>query len=282
MDKEAIDFRTMLAAWADAEKGASGGHPSARELSDYRTGRLAAADQRRVADHVVLCRQCFDALPDLAAFEEAAADRDSVPADFEAAAFWRTLQPRLEDLRDAEAPEVAERAAAGRVSQEEPRRRAAAGYRRWGVPAALAVSLVAAVLGWTAWTQHRTVKEHEQTIAEFRAPRPNVEIYDLFEDTSVRSGAVSSESVEASEPATLILTPQDPGAFADYEVRILDGSEELKWSRRGFRKDPEDETFSLLLPPGFLTPGEYRVQLWGLEAGEEARLIEEYVVQSKP
>ena len=257
MDDKAIDFNVAFGAWAGAAD--RGEHLADEVLRDFQAGRLEAAEKARVQDHLAVCRDCLDLWKDLRAFSVAAAPRQETPADFEAAAFWRTLRPG----RESAGSEAGERIAAGPAS-----RTAGAG---WRTPAMLAASLAVAALGITSLNQSRT-------IAELRDPRANVEIYDLYLDTSERSGAGPAKERVLSPSAGMILfTPRDPGSHADYEVAILDAEGQRVWGDRGFVADPDDGSFSLWLPPGYLEPGDYAVRLSGVDGGDP-KLIEEYAL----
>ncbi len=260
MDDKAIDFKVVFNAWAGATD--PGEHLADEVLRDYLTGGLEPAEREGVQDHLILCRSCLELVDDLKAFSAAADPRpDSAPADFEAAAFWRTLRPRLESGERQAEEQTVERPVNSRS--------ATAG---WRTPALLAASLAVAVLGITSLNQSRT-------IAELRSPRANVDIYDLYLDTSERSGSGSaSERVLSPSAGMILFTPRDPGDYPDYEVTILDDGGHRVWSDRGFVSDPDDGSFSLWLPPDYLASGEYKVRLSGVDGGD-AELIEEYVLQ---
>jgi hypothetical protein len=257
MDDKAIDFKVAVGVWAGAAD--RGEHLADEVLRDFQAGRLEPVEKDRVLDHVARCRDCLDLVNDLRAFSAAALPRaETAAADFEAAAFWRTLRPRLE----REPPETLEVAAVARPA------RSGGG---WRTPALLAAALAVAALGITSLQQSRT-------ISELRRPRANVEVYDLYLDTSERSGTgPAPERVLSPSAGVIVFTPRDPGSHADYEVAIVDPGGGRVWAARGFVADPDDGSFSLWLPPGFLSAGEYAVRLSGIDGGD-SELIEEYAL----
>jgi hypothetical protein len=265
-----IDFRQALTAWVEEEGRASGGHPDAETLRDYRDGLLAPDEEAPVDEHLLACRQCFGLAQDLAAFfqaRRAAAGPPAAVADFESAAFWRALRPRLPP----------------REAPAERRRAAGAVAKRWHLPVAVAASVLLTALGFSFWMadQQRALAANEVRMAALQAPRPNTRIYDLFLDTSERSGESQPQPVALPAGSMLLLTPRDFGDFPGYAVEILDAGGKRAWAGGGFAPDPEDGTLTLWLPPDFLEPGEYRVRLLGGDA-DSGELIEEYVVQMVP
>ncbi len=260
--KQKADFKRSLAAWAEEEGRASDRHPPDETLRDYRAGLLAPADREPVEEHLALCRPCFDLAADLGAFSRArraAGEPTAAVADFEAAAFWRTLRPRLA------APPRSRRAGA------------------WRLPTAVAASVLVTALGFSFWvnSQQRALAASEARIAALETPRPNTRIYDLYLDTSERSGDSRPQPVEVPAGSMLILTPHDAGDYPQYDVEILDATGSSVWAGSGFAADPADGTFTLWLPPEFLTPGEYRVRLVG-RGPDTSELIEEYGMRMVP
>jgi len=134
MDDKAIDFNVAFGAWAGAAD--RGEHLADEVLRDFQAGRLEAAEKARVQDHLAVCRDCLDLWKDLRAFSVAAAPRQETPADFEAAAFWRTLRPGRESARrpgsgSPRAPRAVPPAPAGGRRRCSPRPWR---WRHWGSP----------------------------------------------------------------------------------------------------------------------------------------------------
>ncbi|MCP4664113.1 MAG: hypothetical protein GY856_52685 [bacterium] len=235
-------FSRSFVALVDQMREASPAHPTVDELIAYDTGELGAEEKDRLQDHLVICRDCFALIADLESFSEAgrSAPRPERPADFEAAAFWRTLRPRL-------------------------------ATRRWHIPAAMAASFLVAALGFSFW-----VATQQRTIAELSEPQPNPRVYDLVADTSQRTGRVARPlEIPSGVGFTLIFTPDLGREYPGYQVMIRDSEDSVVRTVEGVEKRLADETFTLWLPPGALPLGEYRVELYGLE-GEGSELIARY------
>ena len=228
------DFKTTYVALVEAEKAAADGHPDLDDLiACHRGGELAAEDQSRVHAHLLECRECATAVAELESFRKAACGEPQ-SVDFETVASWHALRRRL-------------------------------GKRRWYFPTALAASFLAAVLGLSTW-----IVVQQRTLAEHRKPRPNAAIVDLIEDASRRAGGPPQEIGAPAAGVTLVLTPDVVPAFPSYEITILDSTGSVVRTVSGLENQPENDTFTVFLPPGSLAAGDYRIELHGRgdESGE--------------
>lgn len=269
------ELRSRLAGpageWVAEARAAAGDHPEVDELIAYHTGELAEADERRIQDHLVTCRDCLEHLLELDAFTgsgtesgpegrtggaaEAAAGAGA--ADFETAAAWRALRSRLP-------------AGPSRV----PRR-----------AAVLAASLAVAVVGLAvvALDQRREVGELSRRVAELSQPQPGAAIVDLYPASALRSEGAPREAFElpAAGYTTLILNlPQNltESAGSDrYSVEILDAGGGLLWSG-GALEPTRFGTLRLGLPGGFLPAGGHSLRLYRLD-GEQRRPVESYPIR---
>jgi hypothetical protein len=178
--------------------------------ADFKTTYVALVEAERAAE-----------------FERAV--REPQPLDFETAASWRALRPRLEP-------------------------------RRWYVPPALAAALLLALVGSSTWFLARQGFVHDRG-----APRPNAAVVDLVADASRRTGigGEPQEVVDAGGGATLVLTPDAVLDEPAYELVILDAGGSVIWTVPGLEPHPADQTFTVFLPPGSLLPGVYRIELFG-------------------
>jgi len=176
---------------------------------------------------------------ELAAFERAA--RGAQPADFETAASWRALRPRLEP-------------------------------RRWQLPPALAALLLVAVAGSSGWYLGR-----QGPSAGLSEPRPNARVVDLFGEASRRTPDGRPQVVAVADAGVLlVLTPAVVPEAPSYKARILDAGGEQVRMVPGLAPHPADQTFTLFLPPGALPDGVYRIELF---AGGSAEPIAAYRVR---
>lgn len=264
MDRSESEQRSLLSGpagdWVERAGTAAGDHPGVEELIAYHHGNLPEDGQRRVQDHLVTCSQCLDHLLELDAFSRPETDPEgrvggaTGAADFETAAAWRALRPRLPS--------------------------APARLPRWA--AVLAASLSLAVLGLALWSlaQRHEVTALSQRLAEISRPQPGVAIVDLYPPSAVRRDGVAPPVVElpaGAGYATLVINLPAGGRQAGYEVEILDSEGHLLWSGGGLEAS-RFGTLRLGLPGGFLPPGEHSLRLYG-RAGEERHWIETYPIR---
>ncbi len=228
-------------------------HPDLDTWTAYYAGELPEAAAERLREHLVSCRRCVTLLLDLNAFVHPGDSRRNGTSDFEKAAVWRTLEPRL-----------AEAAAAKRHGAS------------WQMPTALAASLLVGVLGLSTWRdQQRAIGDLRHEVAALSQPQLNAQIQDLFPASVQRSGRASAvEELSAARPITFVLTLDDPAKLPDYRIEIIDDGGAAVWSQRGLEMSPL-ETFELTLPPGFLDAGAYRLRLYGVD-GDRDELLETY------
>lgn len=232
MQQQKADFKTAFLALTAEESPSD--HPTVEALAAYHDGRLSSEERASVHRHLAECRECSELARDLDLFTEAPM-RAEEGDEFEVATFLRALKPQL---------------------ASEPARTVA-----WS-PLAVAASLIVAVAA--SWWLARDLAR-QQIGFELSQPRANVSILDLVEDRSERTGN-PPRTVEMTEAAgaVLVLTPDSPGDFPTYEVKILDSGDAPISTIENLEKDSYDETFTLLIPPGGLPAGDYRVELHGL------------------
>jgi hypothetical protein len=111
-------------------------------------------------------------------------------------------------------------------------------------------------------------------VAELRRPTVNVAIADLAAPGDATRGAGERlRALPSGDGLLLILDAADLPVQDGYELEILRGREAgpVLWTGRGLRRSAENN-FTLGLPPGFLSPGLYRVRLYGLSAGQRRKL----------
>jgi hypothetical protein len=61
--------------------------------------------------------------------------------------------------------------------------------------------------------------------------------------------------------------------FPAYQLELLSGTGEALWRTTSLRRRA-DGTFTAFVPPGFLTPGAYRIELTGTGPGRTRRLAD--------
>lgn len=225
--------------------GTDGKHPDVDMWVAYHGGDLPGSEEDRLRGHLAKCPACVSLVLDLAAFAGTEEVRAEV-SEFEMAAAWRALK--------ADLPETPPRLTDRRVS----------------LPLALAASFLIGVLGLTFWgLEYRDAQALRGTVAALSQPQLNLSISDLEPNMATRSGGtVDPKEVPHNAFAVLIMLPTE--AFEVYEVEIVGDGEQVLWASPGLAPNAELGTLTVGLPPGYLEPGYYRLQLYGRRG--EARL----------
>jgi hypothetical protein len=256
-----IELRRRLAApagdWVAEAGGGDGDHPDVDALIAYHGGGLPEDEQRRIQDHLVACRECLGHLLELVEFAGpgAGAEGAAGAAEFETAAAWRALRPRL-----PAAP--------------------AARWPRRAVALAAALALAALGLGLYALDQRRAATALGERLAELSRPQPGAAIVDLFPASAVRGEGEPVPVVElpaGAGYATLVINLPEGERYGGYEVEILDPAGRPLWSGGGFEASAFG-TLRLGVPGGLLPPGEHSLRLYGHD-GEERHWIESYAIR---
>ncbi|HZF13584.1 MAG TPA: zf-HC2 domain-containing protein [Thermoanaerobaculia bacterium] len=249
------DWQELLGELAAAERS-EGDHLTADELVAYQDGELPAAERERAQGHLAACPDCTALLLDL---EELRVPSTTEPpaSEIEVAAVWRDVRERA----NARTPPV------GRPA---PRLRAFQ---------ALAASLLLATLGLSAW-----VLSLEHRLEEISQPQVNVPVVDLRAALSRSDGAAGSAAgLPAVEPGarlfTLVVTPASRQDFAAYEATLTRAGGARVWHGGGLAKN-RFGSFSLTFSRHQVGPGEYRLELTGVEGGRR-ELLGEYTFAVK-
>lgn len=224
-------------------------HPEVDDWLAYHNGKLAEDAEERLRGHLVACPDCVSLLLDIEAFHHSPAAQDV--SELELASAWREFRRR----------------------NSTP---AASRRWRWRRRLPWAASLVVGVLGAAGWfSEHRTSTDLEAQLAALQQPQLNVPIYDLYHDTTVRSGGEQQRVVvDGDSLVTLVLHLDAEPQHSDLEVEIGRGAT-VVWRSRGLQAHPDFFTVKLALPQGFLEAGEHRVRLYGVD-GDERILLEEF------
>ena len=237
--------------------GVEARHPDIETWIAYQEGDLPVSEEDRLRGHLASCPSCVSLVLDLASFTGAREDRAEV-SEFELAAAWRALE--------------------GGLREADPR----PSGRRVPLPMALAASFIVGVLGLTLWgVEHRNAQSLRTQVAQLSQPQLELSLTDLEPDMATRSGGLSNpESVSRDAFSVLIMLPTQ--RFERYEIEIVEDPDRVVWSSSGLEPDAELETLTLGLPPGFLEPGDYRLQLYGLRDGERIALDDDLPIRAEP
>lgn len=247
------ELRERLAGPAEdwvREAPPPGAHLDADELIAYRTGSLSNDEQRRIQDHLELCRVCVEHLLELDSFAGAEPeDGGSHPAggvaDLETAAAWRALRPRLP-------------AAEGESSSVE----SSAVRRMPGWLSAAAAVLALAVVGLTV----DSARLHER-LEMVTQPHPLTPVN--LPEPEVRGDpgtGPAAERASQSGSLALFIRLSSERLAGPYELEIRDTERRLRWSGRGYEPDPLG-VLGLGVPAGFLAPGDYTLEVYAAGPG---------------
>lgn len=273
------ELESLLGELVETAAGEGSGHPEPGRLLAYHEGRLPAAEEAALQDHLPACPTCAAVLLDLDAFAAAAARPEEsapegsgpgeralgdsalgerAPVDFATATAWRALAPRLGE----EAP--------GEAAHRPPARRPAAGAGRF--PAgrwlpALAASLLVAVPVLTL-----LLVKSQQRVGELEGAltTPQTGVPVLYLDPLTREEAEGAPAL-ALPPGDgfflLTVTPPAGGLDDRYRVEIVDPAGRVVWEGEELAAN-DHGTLRLGFTRRALPPGAYRLRLYGPPAGE--------------
>ena len=234
-----------------------GPHLEPEEIANYHNGRLSPADERRVQDHLVACRECAELLLDLQNFGDPAFGAGEALPEGAGERVWEGVRKEIQPANMV-------------PLRREPR----AETPRWlrSLAAMLLLSTMA-LSGWVASLRSR--------VEELSSPQANTPVVDLYPASSIRGGTGGPPVPEMAEDAawvTVILRSPGLPEMADYgiEVRRADGS--VAWKKDGLK--PVFSSFSLSLPRDWIA--DVRIHLVGIDPKGERRMIAEYALPKGP
>jgi hypothetical protein len=246
-------------------------HLSMERLAEYRAGELTASEAEAIQDHLAICRECADALLDLARFgalmesEEPLPPGPGVPTPEQTAASWRALRDHL-------TPEPAR-------SARRFRRTTAAPVLRY----ALAAGLGACLVGFPLWIAFRGRPEPSSAPLAMSLPGE-------AEVLRGEGGAGKPIVVEPSAGATLLALPlPEVPEFPAYRVEIRTLGGEVRLAADALltavaappasrpatpAARPLPRLLTVAVPPVLLPTGEYRLRIFGVRDGHAEALAE--------
>jgi hypothetical protein len=240
MTDPAAEIKAVVAGLAAAR--GTGPHLTEDEIAAYHAGLLAPDQEARAQDHLLACPACTDLLLGL---EELAGEGEPVPPG-EVAAAWQQMRTLLPLPAKEPAPPL-------------PAPLPFPTARRTAVPqwfGALAASLLVAVVGLSFYAASL-----RRTVNELSSPQPDAPVVDLFPEP-LRGG---KDEVPTTTPDArvflLVLNPTDSRTFPRYELEIARSGGAVVW--HGDLRRNDVGSFTLSLPRGVVSEGDYRLHLWG-------------------
>lgn len=232
-----------------------GPHLEPEEIANYHNGRLSPADERRVQDHLVACRECSELLLDLQSFGDPAFGSHEALPDRASEQVWEGVR------KEIQAPNVVPFRREGRY--ETP---------RWlrSLAAVLLLSTMA-LSGWVASLRDR--------VKELSGPQANTPVVDLYPTSSVRGegGPAVPELADDAEWVTVILRSPGLPEFEGYGIEVLRAGS-VAWRKDGLK--PVYSSFSLSLPRDWMEDS--RIRLVGIGPNGERQTIGEYALPKGP
>jgi hypothetical protein len=215
-----------------------GDHPTPEELSAYHAKELSPADDLRVREHIVACRECADLVLDLQALYDAGRAESSSVVDLEQATAWRNLQERMEFEPEKARPLPSRSFFRGFFASTQ------GGY-------SVAAALLAAVCGLTAW--------NVSLLRERREPRVIPIVRTFLESGSLRTtGEPPEPPLVLPAPIILSLPPEET---PDQVYRVDFVHEGERHPEHSLEVSAQGTELSILLPEGALRPGPYDVKV---------------------
>lgn len=246
------DWQAAAREAAAADRQRLGEPPTAEEVLAYMNDELPEEEAARVRAGLV-------ANPELARILTAEIpDEGDLPED-ELERRWRRLRDRVQGPRKIAAMTRKQR-----------------GHSYFAIAASLVICLMGVMLVQSK-IQERTLQQ------QLREPRV------AFEETTLRTAdhrgpAHSGATLSTKSEGHLLVAPMiDPPDYPEYRLDLVDvGGPERRavWSRGGLARPPLD-TFQLLVPRGFLRPGNYQLTVYGVRGADSER-IAAYNVQMVP
>jgi hypothetical protein len=260
--------------------------PTAEEVAASLQGELPEKEAARVRELLVYYPELVSAheAPILFPYEGKPGDADYLSEE-ELARDWASLQARIhaeQEQQVAASPAPAIQPAPRPPAPEKE------GWFGWIgemfplKPVAAGATLLAIL--FCGLSIHYRV-ELQRLGKELREPRFNLEHRLLLPDGK-RGGAAEQPPIPlTSEAEFFLLIPAliNHPPYPAYRLEILDLSVEPPrtiWEGNGLRRR-SDDTFEIWVPRAFLKPGNYRLDVYGVEASAE-KLLETYTVRLSP
>jgi len=209
-------------------------HPDPDRLHAYHAGELTSEEDLEVQEHLAVCGHCTELLLDIQCFTAPLGPEEAGLTEFERAAGWRLLRPRLDQD--------------GFFSRgRRPRHRVAA----------VAALFLLAVLGLSVYNLRRLAEpERSQSLEPLNSHRGG-----------------PSEVEEVKLPVRLVLRSPAETPFPEYRAEIHDFQGQTVRKVPRLRQNVSFEV-ELKLYRGDLQQGEYRLDLLGLRNGRPERVAE--------
>jgi hypothetical protein len=183
-------------------------------------------------------RELLIAYPELARAMAEPFPEEGDLSEIELAAHWKSLQQRIHG---------------------DPAERRVRFWRR--TSAALAAAMILAFAG-IVWQRQASL-----------APRVTSDMHLLLPDGQRGSDDAATLISADGESFLLVVSMINPQVFEQYRLELVTAGPAPRtlWSSEPMRR-PGNDTFRIVMPGGFLTPGRYQVVVWGVNGERQERL----------
>lgn len=257
------------------------GHPAPEKLAEYHARELPAEEIPELQDHLAECPECSQLLLDLESFEELEPPAGHRPVtDAQVRRDWKRLRRRLRSrdghsrsARSGDRGSGDRRAGDGAAgdpgSDEEPELPPhRARFRRPGP--LLAAAAVIVVAGTGIWA----VGPHLWPSPSLTVNVPPVELHPVGTATT-RGGAATAPARDLFSTGAYLLLGGAPSATSDgYEVLIRNAATGAVRLRSADLRPFAAGYFSLVIEPGVLPAGDYRIEVRSI--GSDPEFSQEY------
>jgi hypothetical protein len=217
--------------------------PAVEEMLAYGRGELSPEEESRVRELLVAYPELARAMAAQFPSDDAQPGDDDYLSDEDVAKQWARLPERIR----------------GRSAERVPEGRVLRFWQAFGAIAAT-LAIVSGALLWRAQSQ----------LAQPRIAWDE----QLLEPDGRRGNGDASPILSAEGESVLLVAPLINQPYsADYRVELVDVTQTPRtvWSSSSLRRRAND-SFAILVPRSFLTPGKYQVVLYGMDGGKEERM----------
>lgn len=190
------------------------------------------------ADDEARVRELLIAYPELARAMAEPFPEEGDLSEIELAVHWKSLQTRIHG---------------------DPAQRRVRFWRR--TSAALAAAMILA-FGGIVWQRQASL-----------APRVTTAMHLLLPDGQRGPEDAATLITAGGDPFLLVVSMINPRVFEQYRLELITAGTPPRtlWSSEPMRR-PDNDTFRIVLPGGFLAPGRYQVVVWGVSGQRQERL----------
>ena len=277
------DFEAYMKAAARRLDVAAGQCATDAQLMAHLRGTESADFRTSIESHLVSCPYCRQRLLDAQEFLEPDRPGEAVLTAVDIEQDWKLLGQRIGFVRERANDLRRAGWRSGLLAIAASILLALGFSAGWGVQYARQNSGVEQALRRAEDENRRSRQQLEadrQQLAQLRLPRVNTAIYDVFSNESLSRGAGKPQTnriqLSNNKTYTLILNGQGQKTFSQYAAEIVDDRGGQVWRTEDLQRG-SDRNFAVTFPPGFLTEGNYRLELSGKAPGGYQK-IAEYVL----